>query len=110
MRPAVVLHTDEISLPDLLTPPVARLGGALLVAAGLFGAASGVQVLALFEGVVPTLLALPVVAVALAALLVAPFAYDGRGWATIVGATLALATAVLSLGWIAFTTLSLAFA
>jgi hypothetical protein len=109
MRPAA-LHTNEIALPDLHTPVVARLAGALLVAAGLFGAASGVQVLALFEGALATLAALPVLAAGLAALLVAPFAYDGRGWAAILGTVLAAAIAVLALGWIAGSVLALAFA
>jgi hypothetical protein len=109
MRPAA-LSTSEIQLPDLHVPVVARLGGALLVATGLFAVASGVQVLALFEGALATLGALPVLATAAATVLVAPFAYDGRGWAAIAGVALAAANAVLALAWIAWATFALAFA
>jgi hypothetical protein len=104
------LHTDEIALPDLVTPVVARAAGATLVAAGLFGVASAIEVLALFDGALPTLAALPLLVASLVASITAPFVYDGRGWATIVGLLAAVSTAGLSLVWIGFATFSLVFA
>jgi hypothetical protein len=109
MRP-VALSTAEIQLPDLQIPVVARLGGGLLAAAGLFAVAGGVQVLAVFDGVLATLCALPLLGLGAVTVLVAPFVYDARGWAAIAGAVLAAATALLALPWIAWTVLSAAFA
>ena len=91
--------TIEIDARELLPPPVVKLAGLALVAAGLFGLGGAVQVLVVFEGALHTLLALPGLLAAAGAVLVGPYVYDGRSWAPFAGGALVAAVGLLSLAW-----------
>lgn len=89
----------DLDLADLRTPAVARLGGGMLVAAGMFAVAASAQVLTETDGLVATALGLALTSIGGLAVLVAPHVYNGRGWAAVTGTTIAVAMAALVLGW-----------
>ncbi|MCA9493701.1 MAG: hypothetical protein KC621_27400 [Myxococcales bacterium] len=104
-------HADtDIAIADLRTPAIARLGGGLLVAAGMFAVAASAQVLVSTEGVFATLAGAALTLVGMLSVVVAPHVYNGRGWAAITGTTLALTMAALVVGWTAWALVATTFA
>ncbi|MCB9687870.1 MAG: hypothetical protein H6738_18895 [Alphaproteobacteria bacterium] len=100
----------DIAIADLRTPAIARVGGGLLVAAGMFVVAASAQVILATEGPLATVAGAALTLTGMLSVAVAPHVYNGRGWAAITGTTLAVAMAALVLGWTAWALLATTFA
>lgn len=93
------LSPEHLDAEDLVSPPIVKVGGALLGAAGFFVTGSALQVAALFPGVLHGIATLPLWVLGIAALLVGPTMFNGRGWAAVLGTCIAAGAALTTIGW-----------
>ena len=104
------LSPDDLDSSSLISPPVVKLGGALLGTSGFFVTGTALQVAALFPGTAHTIAAIPLWLLGVAALLVGPSLFNGRGWAAILGGPVSAAAALVTFGWSLYAVSSLVFA
>lgn len=104
------LSPDELDVSALVAPPVVKLGGALLVTAGFFVTGTALQVAALFPGILHGIAALPLWFFGVAALLVGPPVFNGRGWAAVLGTFVAGGAAITTMVWSLYAIGSFVFA
>ena len=104
------LAPEHFDTESLVSPPVVKLGGALLGAAGFFVLGSALQVAAMFPGFLHGIATLPLWGLGGAALVVGPTMFNGRGWAAVLGTVVAVAAAVTTILWALYAIGSFVFA
>jgi hypothetical protein len=104
------LAPDHLDHESLVSPPIVKLGGALLGAAGFFVTGSALQVAALFPGVLHGVATLPLWVLGGAALVVGPTMFNGRGWAAVLGTVVSACAAIATGLWALYALGSFVFA
>jgi hypothetical protein len=104
------LSPDDLDASSLVAPPVVKIAGALLGAAGFFVVGTAIQVMAAFPGLGHAVAALPLWVTGLLALVVGPTLFNGRGWAAVLGAGVAAGAALATFGWTLYAVGSFVFA